>query len=193
SELSRVLLDIQHQAVTFTWLAQEEVAPARWRRLTPFDPSLISYKFMAEATDESFGDLSLDVDVTGIRLASPLWIETTIKVAKSASVYVGNHFKTLYRRIYFGDLERDRMRLENARVREEVIAARIANIEAAYRIDERVNDPAVASVLRKHLISAIAPFDPVLSSELPYSREKRKLVAAEIVESDGERTSSGDR
>jgi hypothetical protein len=100
---------------------------------------------------------------------------------------VQRNFRTLYERVYFGDLERERRRIQNAASREEVIAARIRNIDAAYDLSEKISDAEIREALRRHLISAVAPFDPVLSNQPPYNQDGRRLIDAKVLDGEQER------
>jgi hypothetical protein len=197
SALARILLDVQHQAMVFTLMAEAESEfgaiaiggrpGAEVRRYLNDTEELISYKYMAEASQSSFGRLPLEVGVTRLRMESPLWVETTIRAARGVVTLVQRNFRTLHERVYFGDLERERRRIQNAASREEVIAARIRNIDAAYDLSEKISDAEIREALRRHLISAVAPFDPVLSNQPPYNQDGRRLIDAKVLDGEQER------
>lgn len=195
SAIAIVLLDIQHQAVALTALALLDVGDTatmfneRWL----WDPYVMKYVGMAEVDENFLSGLGLDIRVVRISYNSPLSLDVIIKTADKLGDKVTQAFRAVYKRLYFGDLERrkseaeiDRLNIDNLAAAEEITARRLANYDKVLDLGKKLNelelrDKRVATMLRNHIYSSLEPLDPNIIT-LP-DRSKRiraKLTNANI-------------
>lgn len=168
--LARLLLDLQHLTVMVTTLAsfQESVGAGVLPVELALDDALWKYKTVIELPSDYFGPLTAFVD--GISKQSPLTVDLLLKLPKALATAIKSNVQMILHRIFFGDLERTKLSLENDKLREEVIGKRLENLSSAFGLAQKILDPALRQQFERNLIGSMRPFwdehPPVKSLDL---------------------------
>jgi len=173
THLSRLLLDLQHLMVVATALARPRIGPSD----PAVDTWLRSYKGMVEAGREELLDTVAHVSL--IQQQSPLTIGIYLRevsgLLKSKAEAVLN---VIFERFFYGDLERERRRVQIDSEREDVRQKRIETLSKTFDLVERIGDPDLRREFVDSLDSAIRPFQedhpPIRRAEV--TERPRRLV-----------------
>jgi hypothetical protein len=126
---------------------------------------------MAEATTTELG--LAQIVVSRIVQSSPLQLEVSLpKLPKELAWRAYEALKILFRRLYYGDLERKRRQLEIEDLEQDVLRKRLENWSTAVKLAEKIPDPA----LRGRFLQSVD------FSVRPFLREHPPLLSVEVVE-----------
>ena len=115
ARLARALIDEQRLAMTVEYLAWADVNPRFGdSQNTVFDlitdPEFRTYQFLSTAPQDYFNVLPGRLRVTRVVRENPVTVSSVLKVPGQIVEPLFKHFKTLFDRFYFTDLERERKR-----------------------------------------------------------------------------------
>lgn len=127
------------------------------------------------------------VQISAIEMRSPLWIEATLQCIQPLAARFAELVKALYGRIYFGDVERRRRILDNAKTEQEVVALYLKNVIQVMKLNESLNSDELNEAIGTQLLKAIAPFEPNLPRDRP-GEVKPTLLKAIVIDDDGKRS-----
>lgn len=165
--LARLLLDLQHLAVVAVALSKDVILPSD----VALDLRMASYKRMIEAQADDLGQAI--ATIAKIQQESPLRVELLFsKIPKALIRPAAATFKFMFERIFFGDVEREKREIANARAREEVLGARIENLAAALDVARKLPSRELREEFVRGLMSSIRPFE----------EEHPKIVEAKVLD-----------
>ena len=153
TELARLLLDLQHLSIVAVYLPRPAYSP----KDIIFDPFLLKYEKMFLADPYILGETA--PAISRIHKDSPLEIELLFKKLNSKAVQsVSGAFRFLFERVLFGDLEREKRRIENEAAYQEVLRKKLELIADAYKLSKKM-PPDQQDQFMDSLRWAIEPFE----------------------------------
>jgi hypothetical protein len=153
-QFARLMLDIQHLCAMTAGLAS-------LNSLQPYLPSFeesssFKYSALIELPPHYFGYAG--ATVARIRQESPLIVELLVGVPKALAGFFKENFETIYRRFFYGDLERAKRTLELENMREDIRGKRIKNLESVFDLAQKIPDARLRRQFLQNLDSSIVPF-----------------------------------
>ena len=164
TELARLLLDLQHLSIIAVYLPRREYSPQD----IIFDPYKQKYDWMVFADPYTLDES--EAAISRIRKESPLEIELLFKrLSSEAAQGVSGAFRFLFERVFFGDLEREKRRIENEAAYQEVLRKKLELIADAYKLSKKL-PPDLQDEFMNSMRWAIEPFErrhpPIESYEI---------------------------
>ena len=104
------------------------------------------------------------VEILGVHFASPLLIDTLLKVPASLVATVLDTGKMLFERLYFPEEQRERQQLQNLALREDVHSKQLANLERALGIAASVPNDEMRAAVVHDLANRLSYIHPQLSA-----------------------------